>query len=59
MYYLLRHPRYLQQLRQEIDATFPADEGATINTAKLTGMKMLNAIMYALQFPPLPPLNTS
>lgn len=50
MHYLLGNPRYLEDLRSEIEADFPLKEGAPIEGDQLSGMKMLNAVMYALVY---------
>jgi len=56
MNYLLGNPRYLEDLRSEIDANFPLKEDAPIQGDQLSGMKMLNAVINeALRLlPPLP-----
>ena len=46
MYYLLTHSSYFQDLRKEVDDTFPFENGVSIEFAKLSSMKLLNAVMY-------------
>jgi len=58
MYYLLIHPAYFQDLRKEIDHNFPFEKGDPIEFAKLSSMKLLNAVINeALRL--LPALSTS
>ncbi|KAF8904735.1 high nitrogen upregulated cytochrome P450 monooxygenase 2 [Gymnopilus junonius] len=58
IYYLLLYPKYMEELRSEIEANFPIEEHAPIQGDKLPAMKMLNAIINeALRLlPPLPTL---
>lgn len=47
-YYLLTHRDVYERLQAEIDTAFPAEEGYPLDTAKLTGMLYLNAVMCVL-----------
>ena len=43
MYFLLAYPEYFENLRKEIDETFPY--GKEIEVSTLSSMKLLNGIM--------------
>lgn len=45
VYCLLKSPQDYGRLRDEVDATFPADEGPPFDAAKLAAMPFLNAVM--------------
>jgi len=46
IYYLLRHPSYMNRLRAELDQAFPpSDNNETITLHVLTSLPMLNAVM--------------
>ena len=44
-YYLMQKPPDFVRLRQEVDEVFPPGEGDPLDSAKLAGMRYLNAVL--------------